>query len=160
QDGQVVHDHAHISDHRVVVGRTGVVVGVVLLAIVVAAFSTPPAASACVGAGRRDCRGPKNPTNHKNHTNNFGPHRSMFLSIDVNRGQHLTTINTKDSSANGRNRPIEETRTTVGHIASGVFTERQQWAPEKCHHAFTQWPLWPQDAWPDGDERVPAWSAR
>src|SRR6185436_18323896 len=93
QDGQVVNDHAHIPHHGVVVGGTGVVVGVALLAIVMAAATVIPAPTACVGARQTDCSSPENPTRHKNHTNNFGPHRSMFLSIDVNRIQHLTTIN-------------------------------------------------------------------
>jgi hypothetical protein len=95
KNGEIVHNHAHVPDQGVVIRRAGVVVGVVVLPVVVSAPTPVVTASACqlCSARGRNCYGTKNPTNHKSNTNNFGPHRSMFLSIDVNRVQFVTLIN-------------------------------------------------------------------
>ena len=95
---EVVHDHADIPDQGVVVGGAGMVVGVVVLTVVMPA--TSPASSACQlgGARRGDCYGPENPTSHKSNTNNFGPHRWMFLSIDVNRAHTQQEVTFMSSS--------------------------------------------------------------
>src|SRR5947208_630257 len=91
---QIVHKHAQLPDQGVVVRGAGVVGGVVMLPVVVPATSPASSAGHLAGGGRGgDCDCPKCPTRHKSNTDNFGPHRSIFLSIDVNRAQLVTGIN-------------------------------------------------------------------
>jgi hypothetical protein len=97
---EIVHDHADIPDQGVVIRGAGVVVGVVMLPVVVPVTSPVPSSARQLARGDRggDCYGPEDPTSHKSNINYFGPHRSMFLSIDVNRAQHATGINFVSSS--------------------------------------------------------------
>src|SRR5688572_11286409 len=91
ENREVVDDDADIPDHGVVVRGTRVVVLVPLLTVVVPTAAVVTLTTARKrGARGGDCTDAENPASHKRNTSNFGPHGSMFLSMDDNRTQHAT----------------------------------------------------------------------
>jgi hypothetical protein len=90
-----------------------VVVLVALLTIVVSAVSIVTfAPTRKRGAGSSDRSETENPASHKRHTSNFGPHRSMFLSIGINRVQVTTLINLNEQ---GQMEEIDQLRKLKQH---------------------------------------------
>ena len=88
----VVDGDAHWADQNLTLRHATIASASVVM------IRVAPAAVGKLGCRGRRChrKRPEQPSCNKNNTSNFGPHRSMFLSIDVNRIQHLTTIDTNE----------------------------------------------------------------
>jgi hypothetical protein len=82
QNVNVVDVHAHRANDGLALGDAPAFLSVVAFGVIVAAASGRDLER---GGRRRHRNRPKQPRCNKNNTSNFGPHRSMFLSMGFNR---------------------------------------------------------------------------